>query len=226
MIEKMPAMAATPPTAIPAMAPVPKAVPWSLATAAAVVVAASGFDLVVLEDVEDTMLDRVADTAVDKAAGVVAEGEGADVTIEGDPDAVAIVDNAGVVDGLAIDMGSVDVTAVIGASVAVIVAIVSGTEPTIPAQMLYTAASELVEAQFDTTHCKAASPSANLDGFGVTQRKVSDDVFAQLVLYSVTMKLSTQLIAQVGTVSTTSVGMQELCRSFRARFSRLGVHDD
>lgn len=174
----------------------------------------------------DSDVDLMVDTAVAALVGGTG-AEGAGVTTEGDPVAVASVDQAGVVDGLAIDGGSVvDVTAVIGANVAVIVAIVSGTEPMIPAQILYTAASELVEAQFDTIHCRAASPSANPDGFGVTQRKVSDDVFAQLVLYSVAMKLSTQLIAQVGTVSMISVGVQELCRSFRARFSRLGVHDD
>lgn len=163
------------------------------------------------------------------ATAVVAEGGagGLWVTTEGDPFAVANVDKAGVVDGLAIVGGSVvGVTVVIGASVAVIVALVSGTEPTMPAQMLYTDPSELVEEQFDTTHCKAASPSASPDVFGVMQRNSRDDVFAQLVLYSVAMKLSTQLIPQVGTVWMTSVGMQEVCRSFRARFSRLGVHDD
>lgn len=188
-----------------------------------------------LEDVEDLAIDMTVDKAVDMAfdeavdvvIGVLAGGggvEAAGVTVDGDPDAVANVDKAGVVDGLAIEGGSVvDVT---GATVAVIVAIVSGTDPMMSAQILYTAPSELVEAQSDTTHCKAASPSTNPDGFGVMQRKSRDDVLAQLVRYSVSMKLSTQLIAQVGTISVTSVGTQVVCRSFRARFPRLGVHDD
>lgn len=174
------------------------------------------------------VLEVVGFVAVAVVTGAAVGGVG--VTTEGDPVADANVDKVGVVDGLAIVGGSVvdmiDVDVAIGATVAVITAIVSGIDPCMPAQILYTDPSELVEEQFDIMHCKPASPSANPDVFDVVHRNSRDDVFAQLVLYSVTMKFSTQLRAQAGTVSTTSDGMQELCRSLRANFARFGVHDD
>lgn len=184
------------------------------------VVAASGAVRVVLE-VVGTM-------AVVVVTGAAAGGVG--VTTDGDPVADANVVKAGVVDGLAIvggselDVGDVDVA--IDDTVAVITAMVSGIEPCMPAQILYTDPSESVEEQLDIMHCNPASPSANPEGFDVVHRNSSDDVFAQLVLYSVTMKFSTQLRAQAGTAWTTSDGIQELCLSLRASFARFGVHDD
>jgi len=87
------------------------------------VVAASGLVRVVLE--------VVGFMAVAVVTGAAAGGVG--VTTEGDPVADANVDKAGVVDGLAIVGGNVvdivDVDVAIGATVAVITAIVSGIEP-------------------------------------------------------------------------------------------------
>lgn len=180
-----------------------------------------------LKDVEDIGVGVVEVSKV--IGGLLVVG-----TTKGDPVADAKVDNA-VVDGLAVVEGIVlDVTGTVrldpvvevDATVAVIVPSVSGTEPIMPAQRLYTTPSELVEEQFETTQRRAASPRANPEGFGVTQRNSRDDVLAQLELYSVWIKLSRQVRAQAGTLSTTCDGRQELALSFRACIGCLDVHDD
>ena len=128
--------AATPATAIPATVPLPSGALCARAAEAPVVVAVSGFAWMVLEDMKD-----MGDDAFEVLK--VVDGAGAGVGISGVPVVGINVDNVDVADGSAIVCGidvpgtsTLEPSIELPATVAVIVATVSGTEFIMPAHML------------------------------------------------------------------------------------------